>query len=261
MHIEPFFDKETATFTYVVSDGKTCAVIDPVLGYNGGAHSTAPADVVVDYVQAKGLTVQWLLETHIHADHLTGSHYLQGRLGGKTAIGANIREVLEYWVPHYKLEGVPLDGSQFNKLFADGEEFSIGTLKARVMFTPGHTPACVAYIIEDAAFTGDTIFMPDLGTARTDFPGGSAKTLYRSIRKLLALPDGTRLLMGHDYPPEGRALSSQSTVAEQKKSNVLINGSVTEADYVKTRNARDHGKAPPQLLDPSLQFNLRAGKI
>lgn len=260
MHIEPFFHADTGTMTYVVSDGKSCAVIDPVLDYDDktGKTSTVAADRVIDYVKRQALKTEWVLETHIHADHLTASDYVQRQLGGKTAIGKNITEVLAYWVPELKLENAPLDGSQFDKLFADNETFTIGSLECRVMFTPGHTPACACYIIKDAVFVGDTIFMPHGGTARADFPGGDAKTLYRSIQKILSLPDATRIFICHDYgdPPRW-----QTTVKEEKEKNIMINATISEAEYVEKRRARDQTLKAPRLLMPSLKANLRAGKI
>lgn len=263
MHIEPFFDPATATVSYVVSDGKACAVIDSVLDYDDQAAktSTASADRIVAYVREKNLKTAWVLDTHIHADHLTASSYVKEKLGGRTGIGKNITTVLAYWVPELKLEGVPLDGSQFDKLFEDGETFAIGGLQAKVMFTPGHTPACACYIIGDAVFVGDTIFMPYAGTSRADFPGGDAKTLYRSIRKILALPDATRLFVCHDYPPKGEAPRWQTTVGEEKKHNIMIHDGVSEAEYAGKRSVRDKTLAPPRLIMPSLKANLRAGKI
>jgi glyoxylase-like metal-dependent hydrolase (beta-lactamase superfamily II) len=266
MEITSFFDKDTATVTYIVSDGatKACAIIDSVLDYDpqAGRTSTAAADQVIAYVKEQGLKVEWILETHIHADHLTAADYIKGKLGGKTAIGNKIINALKYWVPIFGTgRDTPQDGSQFDKLWKDGETFSIGNLKAQVFFTPGHTPVCACYRIENAVFVGDTIFMPYVGTARTDFPGGDAATLYRSIHKIFSLPDATRLFMCHDYPLEGNRPAWETTVGEEKKKNILINETVNEADYVKTRNARDHGKPVPRLLLPSLQVNLRAGKL
>ena len=266
MHIQPFYDPGTATISYVVSDPATgqCAIIDPVLDYDpaSGTTATASADRIVAHVQASGLSVAWLLETHIHADHLTAAAYLQQRLGGKTGIGARIAEVLEHWIPVFNTANdTPADGSQFDHLFADGEAFTIGALTARVMHTPGHTPACVSYIIGDAVFVGDTIFMPYMGTSRTDFPGGDAATLYRSIRSILALPDATRLFTGHDYPPEGGEPAWQSSVAEQKETNILIHENVSEARYIEMRHERDRRLDVPRLLLPSIQVNLRAGAL
>jgi glyoxylase-like metal-dependent hydrolase (beta-lactamase superfamily II) len=264
--IEHFFDKDTATFTYVVSDPATskCAIIDSVLNYdmNAGKTTTVSADKVIAYVRENNLTVEWILETHAHADHLTASHYLREKLGGKIGIGEHIKEVLKFWVPLFNTtHDTSLDGSQFDHLFKDGEVFFIGSIEVKVMHTPGHTPACLTYLIEDAAFVGDTIFMPYVGTARTDFPGGSAKTLYQSIQKLLALPEATRIFTCHDYPPQGQSENYVSTVAEQKAKNSMVHDGVSEAEYVAARNAKDVGKAVPRLLLPSIQVNLRAGDL
>ena len=266
MKIEHFFDKNTATFTYVVSDPKTskCAIIDSVLDYdmNAGKTTTVSADKVIAYVKEQGLSVEWILETHAHADHLTASHYLKEKLGGKIGIGEHIKEVLTFWVPLFNtVHDTPLDGSQFDHLFKDGETFSIGSIDVRVMHTPGHTPACLTYLMGDAAFVGDTIFMPYMGTARTDFPGGSAQTLYRSIQKLLSLPENTRIFICHDYPPAGQSENYVSTVADQKAKNTMVHDGVSEAEYVAARNAKDVGKAVPRLLLPSIQVNLRAGDL
>lgn len=266
MHIEPFFDKDTATFTYVVSDpeSKACAIIDPVLDYdmNAGKTSTASADAVIDYVKKNQLKVEWILETHAHADHLTGASYLKEKLGGKTGIGEHIKDVLTYWVPLFNTgHDTPIDGSQFDHLFRDGEAFTIGHINVKVMHTPGHTPACVSYLMGDAVFVGDTIFMPYVGTARTDFPGGSAQTLYRSIQKILSLPEDTRIYTCHDYPPQGQDEGYMSTVAQQKAGNSMVHDGVSEADYVAARNAKDKGKPVPRLLLPSLQVNMRAGGL
>ncbi len=266
MKIEHFFDHETATFTYIVSDPETnkCAIIDSVLNYdmNAGKTSTKSADLLIKHITDNNLTLEWILETHAHADHLTASHYLRENLGGKIAMGEKITEVLEFWVPLFNIEDdTPLDGSQFDHLFKDGEIFNIGSIEVKVMHTPGHTPACVTYLIEDAAFAGDTIFMPYVGTARTDFPGGSAETLYQSIQKILSLPENTRLFTGHDYPPQGSLEGHISTVAEQKKKNIMVNDSVTKEEYVAARHAKDIGKAVPRLLLPAIQINLRAGDL
>ncbi len=265
MHIEPFYDPVTATMTYVVSDPKTgaCAVIDSVLDYNDktGETSTASAERVATYIRQRILTTEWILETHIHADHLTASAFLKKILGGKTAIGSSITKVLDYWVPELKLENVPLDGSQFDRLFADGETFSIGSLAAKIIFTPGHTPACACYLIGDALFVGDTLFMPYGGTSRADFPGGDAATLYRSIQKIFALPDATRIFVCHDYPPQGEKPRWETTVGEEKKNNKMVGGGVSEEEYVRRRTERDKTLSPPRLILPSLKANLRAGKI
>ena len=266
MKIHHFFDKYTATFTYVVSDEATnkCAIIDSVLDYdmNAGKTSTISADMVISYVKENNLSVEWILETHVHADHLTASHYLREKIGGKIGIGEYIKEVLEHWVPIFNTEhDTNLDGSQFDHLFKDGETFKIGDIEVKVIHTPGHTPACVSYIMGDSVFVGDTIFMPYVGTARTDFPGGSAQALYQSIQKLLSLPEHTKIYTCHDYPPEGEAVGYVSTVADQKAKNTMVHDGVNQAEYVATRNAKDVGKAVPRLLLPSIQVNLRAGDL
>lgn len=266
MHVHHFFDTDSATFTYVVSDPETkkCAIIDSVLNYDmfSGNTTTVSNDQVIAYVNEQNLSVDWILETHAHADHLSGSHYLRERLGGKIGIGEHIKDVLQFWVPLFNTTNdTPLDGSQFDHLFKDGELFSIGSIEVKVMYTPGHTPACVTYLMGDAAFVGDTIFMPYVGTARTDFPGGSAKRLYRSIQKLLALPENTHLFTCHDYPPPGQSAACLSTVAQQKAKNSMVRDGVSEAEYVAARNAKDVGKAVPRLLLPSIQVNLRAGDL
>jgi glyoxylase-like metal-dependent hydrolase (beta-lactamase superfamily II) len=266
MKVEHFFDKNSATFTYVVSDPKTsqCAIIDSVLDYDihAGQTSTDSADKVIAYVKENKLAVQWILETHAHADHLTASHYLREKLGGKIGIGEHIKEVLKFWVPLFNTaHDTPLDGSQFDHLFKDEETFNIGSIEVKVIHTPGHTPACVSYLVCDAAFVGDTIFMPYVGTARTDFPGGSARTLYRSIQKLLSLPESTRIFTCHDYPPQGQGVGYVSTVANQKAKNSMVHDGVSEAEYVVARNSKDIGKAVPRLLLPAIQVNLRAGDL
>lgn len=206
--------------------------------------------------------MEWILETHVHADHLTGASYLKEKLGGRIAIGAKILNVLDYWVPVFNIsDDTPIDGSQFDYLFQDEEIFTIGNLKVKVMHTPGHTPACSCYLIEDSIFSGDTIFSPKMGTARTDFPGGSAEILYDSIKRILSLPESTKIFLGHDYPETGFEPNFCVTVGEQKLNNILINDKISKENYVETRNKRDIGKAVPKLLYPSLQINLRAGKF
>ena len=266
MHIEPFFDKKTATFTYVVSDKltKRCAIIDSVLDYTPetGQTTTCSADKVIAYIKKEQLIVEWILETHLHADHLTAANYLKKQFDCKTGIGYKITEALNYWVPLFNTTSdTPINGSQFSHLFQDGEQFSIGSLSVKVLFTPGHTPVCVSYLIEDAIFVGDTLFMPYIGTARTDFPGGSALTLYDSIQKILSLPDNTRIFTCHDYPPEGRTFACESTVGEQKNNKILVNHHITKKEYVALRNQRDKDKPVPRLLLPSIQVNLRAGSF
>lgn len=266
VNIQSFFDEETATFTYVVSDPKTqmAAIIDSVLNYDPfyGRSHTKSADEVIDYVKNHNLKLEWILETHIHADHLTASRYIKEKLGGKIAVGARIKDVLKLWVPVFNTaQDTPLDASQFDHLFEDQETFHLGSLDVKVFYTPGHTPACSSYLVEDAVFVGDTIFMPDVGTARTDFPGGSAASLYDSIQKIFRLPDETRIFTCHDYPIGGRKPACESTVKEQKEKNSLLNARVSKEDYVVLRNKRDEGKPVPKLLIPSIQFNLRAGSF
>jgi glyoxylase-like metal-dependent hydrolase (beta-lactamase superfamily II) len=264
MHIQDFFDTATNTVSYIVyDDSKQCAIIDSVLDfdYASGRTNTANADNIIQYVEMKGLTVEWILETHVHADHLSAAPYLQERLGGDIAIGAHIQTVQETFGKIFN-EGTEFerDGSQFDRLFRDGDEFMIGDIRAKVMHTPGHTPACLTYLIEDAAFVGDTMFMPDFGTARCDFPGGSAEDLYDSIQKILALPDETRIFVGHDYAPNGRDFAWETTVGEQKAKNVQI-ADKSKDEYVAMREAKDATLSHPKLIIPSLQVNMRAGEV
>lgn len=265
--VEPFFDPATWTWTYVVhaGPGTECAIIDPVLDYDpkSGRTRTASAQKVVDFVQAQQLKVTWILETHAHADHLSAAHWLRWQLGGRIGIGGNIPTVQGVFKKIFHLEpDFPTDGSQFDHLFAAGEAFAIGALQATVMSVPGHTPACVAYRVGDAVFVGDTLFPPDVGTARCDFPGGSAKALYHSVQQLLALPGDTRLFMCHDYPPAGRGQPvCQTTVAEQRASNIHIRDGISEEDFVAMRTKRDAGLDMPTLILPSIQVNIRAGQM
>lgn len=264
INIKTFFDPDTATFTHIVSDPSTqkCAIIDSVLDYDqySGRTKTKSADQVISYINEEKLSVEWILDTHIHADHITASHYLKEKLGGKIGIGAKIKDVLALWVPIFNTnKDTHLDASQFDHLFEEAEVFKLGNIDVKVLHTPGHTPACSSYLIEDAIFVGDTIFMPDIGTARTDFPGGSAASLYDSVKKILSLPDETRIFMCHDYPPEGRDVAWLATVKEQKEKNVLLHDGISKEEYVAVRNKRDEGKAVPKLLLPSIQANLRAG--
>jgi len=261
--IEAFFDEATFTFSYVVADPEShaAAVIDSVLDYDpaSGRTGTESADRIVDFVRRQGFEVTWILETHVHADHLSGASYLKERLGGRTAIGNRVSEVQNVFGDLFNAEAsFSRDGSQFDHLFADGEKFQIGRLPCEVWHTPGHTPACVTYVLEGAAFVGDTLFMPDYGTARTDFPGGDAHTLYRSIRRILSLPGDTVLYMCHDYETEDRnTFSCRTTVAEERASNIHIRDGVAEADFVAFRETRDAALAAPRLLLPSVQFNMR----
>ena len=266
-HVEAFFDQATNNITYVVSDpaGGACAVIDSVLDFDSasGRTGTAAADKVIAYVRHGGLETQWILETHVHADHLTASAYLKDRLGGRTGIGEGVTQVQEFFKGVYNSgDELATDGSQFDHLFGDGESFAVGGIPGRVIATPGHTPACVVYHLGDAAFTGDTLFMPDAGTARCDFPGGCASQLYRSIQRILALPGETRLFINHDYGAGGnRAMAWQTTVAEQKAYNIHVGNDTPEEDYVKMRIERDNILAMPRLILPAIQVNIRAGHL
>jgi len=264
--VTAFFDEATFTVTYVVTDpgSARAAIVDPVLDFDpaSGRTSTASADEVAGFVRDNGLTVDWILETHVHADHLSAAPYLQGVLGGKKSIGRNVTEVQATFQKIYNLDHLATDGSQFDHLFADGDQFTIGELACHVIATPGHTPACVTYVIGDAAFVGDTMFMPDFGTARTDFPGGSAAELYASIRRILDLPPATRLFMCHDYKAPGRdEYAWETTVAEQRSKNIHINDTVSRDDFVAMREARDSQLGMPKLILPSIQVNVRAGHL
>lgn len=262
--LKTFFDPETATFTYVVSDPKTLAtaIIDSVLNYDqySGRSSTKSADEVIEYVKQNNLKVDWVLDTHIHADHLTASRYLQEKLGGKTAIGSHIKHVLALWIPIFNTnQDTPLEATQFDHLLEDNQIIKLGDIDIKVLHTPGHTPCCASYLIEDVVFVGDLLFLPDVGSGRTDFPGGSAEKSYDSIRRILDLPGDTRIFSCHDYPPQGREPHSLSTVREQRQHNILINDGVSKEEYIKVRNGRDEGKPVPKLLLPSIQVNLRLG--
>ena len=274
MHIESFFDPATITFSHVLADLSTrqCALIDSVLDYDpkSGRTSTTSADRLVDRVKALDLQVQWILETHVHADHLSAAPYLKKRLGGQLAIGAHITTVQNVFGKLFNAGAeFARDGSQFDRLLEDGEIFQIGTLQARAMHTPGHTPACMTYVVSDTgdvsdkqvAFVGDTLFMPDYGTARCDFPGGNASVLFQSIQKVLSLPDNTELYLCHDYPPETREPHCITTVAEQKNANVHVHRGVNEAEFVAMREKRDASLAMPVLILPSVQVNMRAGQM
>ena len=264
--IQAFFDEATNTVTYLVSDPVTrqAAVIDPVLDYDhrSGKVSTASADQVLAAAAAQALEVAWILETHAHADHLSAAPYLKACTGARVAIGEHIRDVQAIFRPVFNLDDVSGDGGEFDRLLRDGETFTIGDLKVDVLHTPGHTPACVSYRIGDAVFVGDTLFMPDYGTARADFPGGSAHTLYQSIQKLLALPPATRLFMCHDYKAPGRdSYAWESTVAEERARNVHVHAGVDADAFVAMRQRRDATLAAPTLLLPSIQVNIRAGRL
>ncbi len=265
-HIQAFFDEPTNTVTYLVSDPQTrqAAVIDPVLDYDhrSGKASTASADRVLEKARDDGLAIVWVLETHAHADHLSAAPYIRQRTNAQVAIGEHIRDVQTIFRPVFNVDDVSGNGSEFDRLLKDGETFHIGDLTVEVLHTPGHTPACVSYRIGDAVFVGDTLFMPDYGTARADFPGGSAQTLYRSIQRLLALPPETRIFLCHDYKAPGRdSYEWETTVAEERARNVHVKDGVEEDAFVTMRQQRDATLAAPTLLLPSIQVNIRAGRL
>jgi len=262
--IKDFFDPETWTYTYVVyeGDGSACVVIDSVLNYDPktGRTTTKAADEVIAFVKAHQLEVSWILETHAHADHLTAAPYLQSHLGGKLVIGDHIKNVQTVFKGVFNLDDrFKADGTQFDYLLKEGESLAFGNLSLKALFAPGHTPACMAYEIGDAIFVGDTLFMPDVGTARCDFPGGDAKTLYRSIQKILSYPGQTKLYMCHDYPPNNRPATGMTTVADEKANNIHVHDGVTEEQFVQMRTARDKTLEMPTLILPSIQVNIRAG--
>jgi glyoxylase-like metal-dependent hydrolase (beta-lactamase superfamily II) len=264
--VKGFYDPDTATVTYVVRDpgSDACAIVDPVLDFEPKAArcATRSAERVLQYLRSEGLRACWILETHVHADHLSGAAFLREALGAPVAIGARVTQVQRHFAPLFDLGAdFPVDGSQFDRLFADGERFAIGALDVEVMATPGHTPGCVSYRCGDAVFVGDTLFMPDYGAARADFPGGDARTLYRSIRRLLALPPATRLFTGHDYRPGGREPRWESSVAQQRADNPMVNERIGEDEFVARREARDRELGAPALILPALQVNIRAGRL
>ncbi len=265
--VTAFFDEATFTASYVIRDPNSdrCALLDTVMDYDpkSGRTSTNSADRIVDYVKSENLTVDWILETHAHADHLSAAPYLKERLGGMIGIGEHIREVQAIFKDVFHLDDTfPADGSQFDHLFKDGETLSIGTLKGRAIHTPGHTPACLTYVFGDAAFVGDTLFMPDFGTARCDFPGGDASTLFQSIQKIFALPESTRIFLCHDYKAPGRdTFVWETTVADQKNRNVHVGTGNTLEDFVRMRTERDARLDMPALILPSVQVNIRAGRL
>lgn len=264
--IHAFFDPKTWTVSYVISDQatKVAAIVDPVLDFDfkSGRTDTASADRILSHVREHQLSVEWILETHAHADHLSGARYLQQQVGGKIAIGERIRDVQATFKELYNLERSFLpDGSQFDHLFQDGESFRIGDLQVTALLVPGHTPADMAYLVADAVFVGDTLFMPDVGTARADFPGGDAQALYRSIRRILDLPPETRVFVCHDYPPNGREPRWETSVREQRERNIHVRDGTTEAAFVAMRQARDATLEVPTLILPSIQVNVRAGRL
>ena len=265
-NVSAFFDEATFTITYVVSDPTTgrAAIIDPVLDFDpaSGRTSTGSADEVIAFVETEKLGIDWILETHVHADHLSGAPYMREKLGGKTAIGASVTAVQETFKGVFNLKNLATDGSQFDHLFADNEPFDIGNMSGRIIATPGHTPACITFVIGDAAFVGDTLFMPDFGSARTDFPGGDATQLYESIQKIISLPDATRLFMCHDYKAPGRDdFAWETSVKEQRENNIHINETVNEAAFIALREGRDAQLGMPKLILPSIQVNIRAGQL
>ncbi|EIM24819.1 MBL fold metallo-hydrolase [Microvirga lotononidis] len=263
--VDAFFDKRTCSVQYVVSDPATrrCALVDPVLDYDekSGSIATVSADALLACVKEKGLTVEWILDTHPHADHLSAAAYLKDRTGAKTAIGERVVDVQRLWKTIYNLPGFEADGSQWDRLFADGDEFRIGEMDVRVMFSPGHTLASITYVVGDAAFIHDTLFMPDFGTARCDFPGGDARALWRTIQRILSLPEHTRLFSGHDYMPGGRAPAWESSVAGQKAHNVHLAQARTEDAFVAMRQARDARLPMPKLILHALQVNMAGGRL
>lgn len=263
--VKGFFDRRTSSIQYVVADPETrkCAIVDPVLDFDekSGSTATRNADALLEHVAAEGLEVEWILDTHPHADHFSAAHYLKSRTGAPTAIGAHVVEVQRLWRGIYDWPDFPADGSQWDRLFEEGDSFAIGCIPVRVMFSPGHTLASITYVVGDAAFIHDTLFEPDSGTARADFPGGSAARLYRSIMDILALPDGTRLFHGHDYQPGGREPLWESTVAEQKARNIHMTKCRNEAEFVAMREARDRTLAMPKLILHALQVNMNGGRL
>jgi len=265
-HVHGFFDPATSTVSYVVHDPATkkAAIIDPVLDFSprNGRTSTASSDRLLRHIEAHQLDLVWLLETHAHADHLSAAHYLHEKTGAPIAIGAHITDVQQVFGQLFEADDVKPDGGDFGRLVREGESLPLGELEIAALHTPGHTPACLTYLIGDAAFVGDTLFMPDYGTARADFPGGDAATLYRSIRKILALPPQTRIFVGHDYLPAGRSdYRWETSVAEQKAANIHAHDGISEAEFVAMRTARDATLDAPQLILPSLQVNIRAGAM
>ncbi len=264
--VEAFFDEATNTISYIVKDptSNSCAIVDSVMDidYAAGRITYDHADAMIARVKERELDLEWIIETHVHADHLSAAPYIQQKLGGKIGIGANIKVVQDTFGKVFN-EGTEFqrDGSQFDALFEDGDTYEIGNMKAVALYTPGHTPACMTHVVGDAAFVGDTLFMPDGGSARADFPGGDAGTLYDSIQKVLALPDDTRLFMCHDYGPGGREIQWETSVAEEKANNIHVGGGKTREEFIKFRTERDAQLDMPKLIIPSLQVNMRAGEI
>ena len=266
MNVETFYDNKTATFTYVLFDptSKECGVIDSVADYDifSGRASMESADKVIDFVNQNQLKNKWILETHVHADHITAAHYLKSKIGGKIGIGSGIKTVLDTWLDVFETANdTPSDGSQFDVLFEEGDIFNIGEYEVKVWHTPGHTPACASFLVDGKIFVGDTMFAPNLGTARCDFPGGSAEQLYNTIQRFFTLPDDTTVYLGHDYPKDGAAPLSTVSIKEAKETNKQIRPEVTLQEYVEKREARDATLAVPKLLLPAIQANLRNGQF
>lgn len=265
-NVKCFFDEPSATFSYVVADleTKSCAIIDSVMGFdlNTGRSNFDGADVIIDYVNSENLSVEWIIETHIHADHLSAAQYLKSKLGGKIAVSEKVKLIQSVFGKVFNVgHDFALDGAQFDYLFKDEEEYKIGNITAKALLTPGHTPACMTHIVGDAVFVGDTIFMPDVGTARADFPGGDARALFNSVRKILSLPNQYRLYMCHDYPDGNRNIEFQTTIAAQKKSNIHVNDGIDEEGFVSMRQARDKTLSLPKQILQSVQVNMRAGEF
>jgi glyoxylase-like metal-dependent hydrolase (beta-lactamase superfamily II) len=262
--VESFWDEPTGSWQYVFHDPATMqgAIVDPVWNFDprAGATTTHDADLILDYVRAKGIEIVWILDTHPHADHFSAGPYLKEKLGAPTGIGSHVVKVQKLWQDIYNLPDLPTDGSQWDRLFADGETFEVGEIPVRVMFSPGHTLASITYVADDAAFVHDTLMVPDSGTSRADFPGGDARELYRSIQRILDLPETTRLFVGHDYAPNGRAPRCEATVAEHKRQNIHLKDNATEAEFVKVRTERDQTLPLPKLMLAALQINIRGGR-
>jgi len=265
--VKTFFDEPTFTFSYVVSDPDTkeCAIIDSVLDfdYASGKTDSASADEIIDYIKSEGFSVRWIIDTHVHADHISAAPYLKDKLGGQLSIGENITRIQSVFGKAFNEgESFLRDGSQFDHLFKDGEQFNLGNIEARALHTPGHTPACMSFLIGDALFVGDTLFMPDYGTARCDFPGGDARVLFASVQKIFALPDETRMFMCHDYKAPGREhYLNETTVGEERKHNIHVGEGISETEFVSMREARDATLGMPRLILPSVQVNMRAGHM
>ncbi len=264
-YVKGFYDARTFSIQYVVADPETkkCVIVDPILDFDekSGATATKNADAILTYVEQRGLEIEWILDTHPHADHLSAARYLKKKTGVPTAIGEKVVEVQKLWKGIYNWPDFPADGSQWDRLFAEGEAFKVGHIPARVLFSPGHTRASITYVIGDAAFVHDTLFMPDSGTARADFPGGSASQLYRSIMEILSLPDETRVFTGHDYRPDGREPLWESTVAEQKTKNIHMSRYKSETEFMKLRETRDRNLSMPRLILHALQVNINGGRL